>query len=158
MANPPPEEWLDFYSTSNLVSGAWEAIGTAAAPSNAPGVEVEVPHSALVGGETNIAFFAMGLRVDSDGDGLTDSYERLVSCTDPALADTDGDGLPDGWEVQYGFDPLSCEGYDGAMGDFDGDGVPNWLEMSYGTSPFLADTDGDGLEDWEENGDLQLRQ
>ncbi len=48
--NPPPEEMLDIYSTSNLVSGAWEAIGSAAAPSNAPGVEV--PHSALVGGES----------------------------------------------------------------------------------------------------------
>jgi len=153
-SNPPPDEWLDFYSTSNLVSGAWEAIGTASAPSNAPGVEVEVPHSALVGGETDIAFFAFGTRQDTDGDGLADAYERFVSHTDPALADTDRDGLPDGWEVEHGLDPLSDEGDDGAGGDPDDDDFSNFNEWLAGTSPVLADTDGDGLSDLEECGSI----
>jgi hypothetical protein len=43
---------------------------------------------------------------DSDGDGLPDDYERLVSKTDPNKPDTDGDGMPDGWEVINGLNPL----------------------------------------------------
>ena len=155
-ANPPPGELLDIYSTSNLVSGAWEAIGSVSAPSNAPGVEVEVPHSALAGGGTNAAFFVAGLCIDSDGDGLTDAYERFVSLTDPTLADTDRDGLPDGWEVRYGLDPLSALGVNGAAGDPDEDGLSNLEEVQYGTSPINADTDGDGLTDLAERGSIKI--
>ena len=50
-------------------------------------------------------FFRLGTMLDSDGDGLTDAYERLVSHTDPTKWDTDGDGLSDGWEVEHGMDP-----------------------------------------------------
>jgi len=56
-------------------------------------------------------FFQLGTLLDSDGDGLTDAYERLVSLTDPndpidALIDSDGDGLPNSYELHYGTDPL----------------------------------------------------
>jgi hypothetical protein len=51
------------------------------------------------------AFFVLGTPQDSDGDGLTDAWERLSSKTDPNNPDTDGDGLSDGWEVEHGMNP-----------------------------------------------------
>ena len=45
------------------------------------------------------------LRLDSDGDGLTDEEEIRIG-TDPFKADTDGDGYPDGLEVALGSNPL----------------------------------------------------
>jgi hypothetical protein len=44
---------------------------------------------------------------DTDGDGLTDSEERLNYGTDPLKADTDGDGYSDLVEVQNGSNPKS---------------------------------------------------
>ena len=55
------------------------------------------------------AFYILGTPLDSDGDGLTDAYERLVSKTNPALWDTDGDGLSDGWEVSHGMNSREDE-------------------------------------------------
>ena len=51
-------------------------------------------------------FLILGTPQDTDGDGLTDAYEKLVSKTDPNNPDTDGDGIPDGWEVLLGLNPL----------------------------------------------------
>lgn len=45
-------------------------------------------------------------KVDSDGDGLSDSDEINIYKTDPYKADTDGDGIPDGVEVAQGTNPL----------------------------------------------------
>ncbi|MDD4607174.1 MAG: hypothetical protein PHS07_02445 [Patescibacteria group bacterium] len=42
--------------------------------------------------------------VDTDGDGLIDSYEIEIG-TDPNNADTDRDGYPDGHEIKYGYSP-----------------------------------------------------
>lgn len=97
---------------------------------------------------------------DSDGDGLTDAFERLAR-TDPFSADTDGDGLSDGHEAMVSrTDPLGA--------DTDGDGVPDAQELLDGTDPGslpgvagvigrgefaenirdgFVDTDGDGLSD-----------
>lgn len=55
------------------------------------------------------SFYILGTMQDSDGDGLTDAYEKLVSKTRPDLWDTDGDGLSDGWEVSHGMNPLVDE-------------------------------------------------
>jgi Bacterial TSP3 repeat len=78
-------------------------------------------------------FLILGTPLDSDGDGLTDAYENLVSKTDPNNADTDGDGIPDGWEVLLGLNPLfgdnatsasrSTYGYTGADWLYDVSGV-----------------------------------
>lgn len=49
--------------------------------------------------------------LDTDGDGLTDQYERQIG-TDSAQADTDGDGIPDGQEVlKDGTDPKNPGSY-----------------------------------------------
>jgi hypothetical protein len=51
-------------------------------------------------------FFIVGGPQDTDKDGLTDAYERLVSKTNPNVANTSGDGLLDGWDVLWGLNPL----------------------------------------------------
>jgi hypothetical protein len=60
-------------------------------------------------------FLILGTPQNSDSDGLTDAYEKLVSKTDPLNADTDGDGVLDGWEIVFWLDPGNQ--------DSDGDGV-----------------------------------
>jgi hypothetical protein len=51
-------------------------------------------------------FLILGTPQDSDGDGLTDAYENLVSKSDPHIYNTSGDGLSDGWDVLLGLSPL----------------------------------------------------
>ena len=55
--------------------------------------------------------------LDSDGDGLSDSYEKYLYQTDPNLADTDGDGISDGAEVAAGTNPLYADSDGDGMGD-----------------------------------------
>jgi hypothetical protein len=47
----------------------------------------------------------LGTPLDSDGDGLTDAYELLVSHTDPNNKYSNLDGIPDGWDVLLGLNP-----------------------------------------------------
>lgn len=82
------------------------------------------------------------INMDSDGDGLLDSEEQVLS-TNPHLADTDGDGLSDGAEVNtHGTNPL--------VADTDNDGLKDGDEITLGLLPLNYDTDNDGLpDDWE---------
>jgi hypothetical protein len=61
----------------------------------------------------------------------------------PHWVDTDGDGLPDTWERAYGLGVGTAN----ATADPDGDGVDNLAEYQNGTMPVLADSDMDGLDD-----------
>ncbi len=45
---------------------------------------------------------------DTDGDGLSDSFERAIGIN-PNNADSDNDGFPDGVEVRGGYDPMSSK-------------------------------------------------
>ncbi len=108
--------------------------------------------------------------IDSDGDGMYDSWEIIhfgnldqdytndyesvpdgiinwgeyLANLNPTSSDQDSDGLNDGDEVRvYLTDPRTP--------DTDEDGLTDFEEINtYGTSPVLADTDGDGMGDkWE---------
>jgi len=50
-------------------------------------------------------FLILGSPQDSDGDGLTDAYENLVSHTDPHNPNSNLDGILDGWEILLGLNP-----------------------------------------------------
>ena len=84
--------------------------------------------------------------IDSDGDGLSDEYEEMLS-TSPYGADSDNDYITDYWEVYIvGTDPSDP--------DTDNDGIPDGYSEELGTGelymdtdPLNPDTDGDGLED-----------
>jgi hypothetical protein len=74
--------------------------------------------------------------MDSDGDGLSDYYERA------------------GWEVttEDGFKRISKEFTDSDPNnpDTDGDGLDDYYEFQLRSNPRAMDTDGDGLKDAEE--------
>ena len=86
-------------------------------------------------GTNPIAFYRLGTTNDTDGDGLTDAFEKLVYHTETDAADTDGDALTDGQEVLVqGLDPLDP--------DTDDDGVIDQafsvrITRPRGTGPLL---------------------
>lgn len=93
---------------------------------------------------------------DRDSDVLTDDLELRVG-TDPGRSDTDGDGLTDTFEILDGGEPhnplkadTDGDGIRDADEDVDGDGLTALQEQTAGTSPISADTDGDGLSDGQE--------
>lgn len=64
---------------------------------------------------------------DTDGDGLTDAMELLVTGTDTHLVDSDGDGLSDLEEFLSGSDPMDADDavpYSMPALAFDEDGAP----------------------------------
>jgi hypothetical protein len=88
---------LDFSNTTNA-PWAWLGQGTHC-----------VMYSVTL---TNVpsAFLILGTPQDSDHDGLTDAYEKLVSKTDPLNPDTDGDGISDSDEILLHLDPRTANG------------------------------------------------
>jgi hypothetical protein len=79
------------------------------------------------------AFLILGTPQDTDGDGLTDAYEKLVSKTDPNNAETDDYEVPYAWYVQNGLAP------DTGLLDPDRDGLVNYKEYRYGTKPQVSE-------------------
>ena len=79
------------------------------------------------------AFLILGTPLDTDGDGLTDAYELLVSHTDPNHAQTDANGVPYAWYLQNGLSVQS------GLQDPDQDGLLNYQEYFYGTKPLVSE-------------------
>lgn len=81
-----------------------------------------------------ISSYSQANDIDSDGDGISDRFERLLK-TNPKDAnskpsDLDGDSIPDGYDL-----------------DIDGDGVNNWQDPFPRDAQESADVDGDGVGD-----------
>lgn len=136
------------FTISGGVSGAWYdvfAIG-ALAPNGTwawmgQGTNCGIYSLSL---SNSMAFLILGTPLDSDGDGLTDAYEKLVSKTNPQNPDTDGDGMPDGWEVVWGTDPLSNDAAQtGQRSNFIYDQV-GWLNTLSGTRSETIGLDPEG--------------
>jgi hypothetical protein len=98
---------------------------------------------------SSTGYLILGGPQDSDGDGVTDAYERLVSHTNPNLYSSDGSGMSDGWEIFYfghtGIDPNA---------DPDGDGLTNYQEYMGGTNPKVPDNYGTPLTEPKPNSNL----
>ena len=143
----PAPTGIEVYAAPQLSTNAWVGVGTAPVTSGDNSVVIELPYSLLPDGWASSMFFMFGLNLDTDGDGLSDAFERIVTKTDPNLVDTDGDGMSDGWEYGNGLNPRSEPTDDEANADADGDGISNLDEMGYGTDPQKGDSDGDGIDD-----------
>ena len=150
----PVNDLLDIYARGTLApSDPWGILGMLpVSPGDTNCVFELQKYNLPTNGATDSCFLSVGTQDDSDGDGLSDVFERLVSLTDPLLADTDADGLDDLWEFTWGLDPLLSEGIFGPDADFDGDGLSNMDEYLMGLSPAAADSDGDGISDGLETG------
>lgn len=88
--------------------------------------------------------------VDTDGDGLDDEIERLITGTLVDNPDSDGDGLTDGVETGIGpnvgnFVDKSNTGTDPNNSDSDGDGLNDGDELFNGTDPTVNNYWGDGI-------------
>jgi hypothetical protein len=70
--------------------------------------------------------YVAGWALDTDGDGLTDGQECVITRSILDKWDTDGDGMADGWEYFYGLNPTNR--VDGTN-DLDGDGITNLQEF-----------------------------
>lgn len=111
--------------------------------------------SSQTGGNSNTGSLTEeNLETDTDGDGLTDAFEKIWGLN-PEEPDTDGDGLTDYEEIYLTHtSPFMLDtdenGISDAEEDLDLDGLDNLQEIQYGTNPADNDTDGDNLLDNEE--------
>lgn len=135
-----PEGALDVYGASALELRDWSLLASfAVADTNCliPLAWEDIPGYAI----TNVPsrfFFAVGTRVDSDGDGLYDAFEHFVTDTSADNPDTDFDGLTDYEELAFGLNPVNG---DDAILDPDGDGIPTLYEIRNENhpNPFVSD-------------------
>jgi outer membrane protein OmpA-like peptidoglycan-associated protein len=105
---------------------------------------IEIGAAYAIGAETPKDFMAIDGPLDTDADGLIDTYELQETMTDPLNPDSDNDGLSDGNEVHtYKTDPLNA--------DTDYDMLKDGEEVNqYKTDPLLNDTDNGGVSDGHE--------
>ncbi|MBP5543276.1 MAG: RHS repeat protein, partial [Kiritimatiellae bacterium] len=94
---------LDIYAKTNLVERLWRHLAEMDVDAADGEATAEVPLEWL--DNPPRAFFNLGDRLDTDGDGLPDAFEHLAIGSSPSLIDTDGDGLDDFTEYLAGLDP-----------------------------------------------------
>ena len=114
--NTGPNTNYFFFTREEPHAGLWMLEAEALGSDETNVVSVSIP----MRGRTQL-FAVGGVGIDSDGDGLPDIYEALVTHTDPFNPDTRGTGEPDGF------------------GDSDGDGWTDAEEFRRRQDPFAAD-------------------
>ncbi len=134
------EDTLDVYWRTNLVAGGWERLAEVPIDTETSGIAFDMPAQWL--DDAPVAFFKLGSRLDSDGDGLPDAFETNVLGSDPTLTDTDGDNLPDGDEIAIGTDPATADtDHDGLLDSqelpwhiAETNGLAQWVDISSGVN------------------------
>jgi Concanavalin A-like lectin/glucanases superfamily/Bacterial TSP3 repeat len=90
------------------------------------------------------ALIILGTPLDSDGDGLTDAYELLVSHTDPNNPYSNQDGILDGWDVLLGLNPqLNNPAQSGERLNYGYTGA-DWLDSVSGVKEGTINLDNEG--------------
>jgi hypothetical protein len=90
------------------------------------------------------AFLMLGTPQDSDGDGLTDAYELLVSHTDPHNPYSNLDGILDGWEILLGLNPTINNFTSPSQRSNYGYTTADWLNAVTGIRGGTITTDNEG--------------
>ena len=89
-------------------------------------------------------FLILGTPLDTDGDGLTDAYENLVSHTDPNNAYSNLDGILDGWEILLGLNPQNSNFTSPSQRANYGYTTSDWLNAVTGIRSGGITTDNEG--------------
>jgi hypothetical protein len=137
-ADPDDDARISFYLDADPFGADGTPIAEAQGLSEDEETDArEVDVSALAEGE----YWVYGVIEDGESSVVTYATAPLR-----VGVDTDGDGLLDSYETAEGLDPLSAD----ADADFDRDRLTNGYEAGYGTSPSKPDTDRGGERDGRE--------
>ncbi len=91
-------------------------------------------HTDEVGGKTLVGG-TVSIDADSAGELYFVRQDGKIYKLSSTVVDSDGDGLPDSWETQFGLNPHDATGDNGATGDPDRDGLTNLQEFLAGSDP-----------------------
>ncbi len=112
-----------------------------------PGLTIRDIDNSLTGSPTQLGSYSISYQVISNT-GATHHGTALIRIV-TADSDTDGDGMSASYENQYSSILSTLDSNDANL-DADGDGLTNYMEYVFGFNPTLLDSDGDGINDRDE--------